>query len=163
MTEGFFRTTCYSSQPISQGVTLLFFFAEKKKRSKKRKEFAFHLYCKIPISPEDYTRNCHHRFLPTKIPRRGEQAAAAAVTLPFSHLKLGRRVSGDPPLSLLKRKKEAKKEKSSRSICTVRFQYHPKIIQETVTIDSHQQKSPGGANRRLVRRNTTLFTVEIGA
>jgi hypothetical protein len=26
-------------------------------------------------------------------------------------LKLGRKVSGDPPLSLLKRKKEAKKEK----------------------------------------------------
>ena len=44
-------------QPISQGVTLLFFFAEKKKRSKKRKEFALHLYCKIPISPEDYTEN----------------------------------------------------------------------------------------------------------
>ena len=65
--------------------------------------------------------------------------------------------------SLLKRKKEAKKEKSSRSTCTVRFQYHPKIIQKTVTIDSHQQKSPGGANRRLVRRNTTLFTLEIGA
>ena len=42
-------------QPISQGVTLLFFFTEKKKRSKKRKEFAFHLYCKIPISPEDIT------------------------------------------------------------------------------------------------------------
>ena len=31
--------------------------------------------------------------------------------------------------SLLKRKKEAKKEKSSHSTCTVRFQYHPKIIQ----------------------------------
>ncbi|ERJ86735.1 hypothetical protein RUMCAL_03460, partial [Ruminococcus callidus ATCC 27760] len=28
---------------------------------------------------------------------RGEQAAAAAVTLPFLHLKLGRKVSGDPP------------------------------------------------------------------
>ncbi|MDY4019025.1 MAG: hypothetical protein SOY50_09375 [Ruminococcus callidus] len=51
--------------------------------------------------------------------------------------------------SLLKRKKEAKKEKSSHSTCTARFQYHPKIIQETITIDSHQQKSPGGANRRL--------------
>ena len=84
-------------QPISQRVTLLFFFTEKKKRSKKRKEFAFHLYCKIPISPEDYTRNCHNRFSPTKIPRRGEQAAAAAVTLPVSHLKLGRKVSGDSP------------------------------------------------------------------
>ena len=72
-------------QPILQGVTLLFFFAKKKKRSKKRKEFAFHLYCKIPISPEDYTRNCHHRFSSTKLSRRGIQAAAAAVTLPFLH------------------------------------------------------------------------------
>ena len=88
---------CYSNQPVSQRVTLLFFFTEKKKRSKKRKEFAFHLYCKIPISPEDYTRNCHNRFSPTKLPRRGEQAAAAAVTLPFLQLKLGRKVSGDPP------------------------------------------------------------------
>ncbi|WP_302344664.1 hypothetical protein [uncultured Ruminococcus sp.] len=86
-------------QPISQGVTLLFFFAEKKKRSKKRKEFAFHLYCKIPISPEDYTRNCHHRFSSTKLPRRGIQAAAAAVTLLFLQLKLGRKVSGDSPQS----------------------------------------------------------------
>ena len=51
--------------------------------------------------------------------------------------------------SLLKRKKEAKKEKSSRFTCTVRFQYHPKITRETVIIDSHQQNSPGGANRRL--------------
>ena len=65
--------------------------------------------------------------------------------------------------SLLKRKKEAKKEKSSHFPCTVRFQYHPKITQETVTIDSHKKKSPGGANRRLARRNTTRFTLEIGA
>ena len=96
-------------------------------------------------------------------PPAGRTGGLSAVTLPFSLLKLGRRVSGDSPLSLLKRKKEAKKEKSSRSTCTVRFQYHPKITQETVTIDSHQQNSPGGANRRLVRRNTTLFTLEIGA
>ena len=52
--------------------------------------------------------------------------------------------------SLLKRKKEAKKEKSSRFSCTVRFKYHPKITHETVTIDSHRQNSPGGANRRLL-------------
>ena len=32
--------------------------------------------------------------------------------------------------SLLKRKKEAKKEKSSRFTCTVRFKYHAKITQE---------------------------------
>ena len=37
---------------ISQGVTLLFFFAEKKKRSKKRKEFAFHLYYKVKYHPK---------------------------------------------------------------------------------------------------------------
>ena len=39
LVEGFF--SLYSSQPISQGVTLLFFFTEKKKRSKKRKELAY--------------------------------------------------------------------------------------------------------------------------
>ena len=52
--------------------------------------------------------------------------------------------------SLLKRKKEAKKEKSSRFTCTVRFQYHPKITRGTVIIDSHQQNSPGGVYRRLL-------------
>ena len=35
--------------------------------------------------------------------------------------------------SLLKRKKEAKKEKSSHSTCTVRFKHHPKITQEILT------------------------------
>ena len=93
--------------------------AKKEKRSKKRKEFAFHLFYKIQVSPEDHVS--------TKIPRRGIQAAAAAVTLLFSQLKLGRKVSGDPPLSLLKRKKEAKKEKSPRFTCSTRFKYHPKI------------------------------------
>ena len=57
-------------QPISQGVTLLFFFAEKKKRSKKRKEFAFHLYCKIQVSPEDYTRDFHQQNSPGGAYRR---------------------------------------------------------------------------------------------
>ena len=57
-------------QPISQGVTLLFFFTEKKKRSKKRKEFAFHLYCKIPISPEDHTRDFHQQNSPGGAYRR---------------------------------------------------------------------------------------------
>ncbi|WP_455254726.1 hypothetical protein [Ruminococcus sp.] len=52
LTEGFFRTTRYSSQPISQRVTLLFFFTEKKKRSKKRKELAFHLYYKVKYHPK---------------------------------------------------------------------------------------------------------------
>ena len=57
--------------------------------------------------------------------------------------------------SLLKRKKEAKKEKSSHSTCTIRSSITRRF--------THQQNSPGGAYRRLVRRNTTLFTLEIGA
>ena len=61
--------------------------------------------------------------------------------------------------SLLKRKKEAKKEKNSRSTCTVRFQYHPKIIQEIST----NKTPPAGHTGGCRRRNTTLFTVEIGA
>ncbi|MFQ7515288.1 MAG: hypothetical protein ACLRMM_07595, partial [Ruminococcus callidus] len=62
-------------------------------------------------------------------PRRGEQAAAAAVTLPFLQLKLGRKVSGDPPLSLLKRKKEAKKEKRKEFAFHLHYKvkYRPKI------------------------------------
>ena len=61
---------CYSNQPVSQRVTLLFFFTEKKKRSKKRKEFAFHLYCKIQVSHEDYTRDSHQQNSPGGAYRR---------------------------------------------------------------------------------------------
>ena len=50
-----------------------------------------------PLSGEaNFCSSCYN-FSPTKIPRRGKQAAAAAVTLPFSQLKLGRKVSGDSP------------------------------------------------------------------
>ena len=140
---------------ISQGVTLLFFFAEKKKRSKKRKEFAFHLCYTAMYHTKIIQETFPHRFSPTKFPRRGKQAAAAAVTLPFLQLKLGRRVCGDPPLSLLKRKKEAKKEKSSRFTCTTR---------SNITRRLHINKtSPAGRTGGCCRRNTTLFTVEIGA
>ena len=158
---------------------LRFFFSllKRKKEAKKEKSSPT-LVLYGNASHEDYTRNCHNRFSSTKLPRRGEQAAAAAVTLPFSQLKLGRKVSGDPPhavtlpflhlklgrkvsgnlpLSLLKRKKEAKKEKRKEFALHLYYaaMHHPKI--------THQQKSPGGANRRLVRRNITLFTLEIGA
>ena len=77
---------------------LRFFFSllkRKKKQKKKKVRVSLVLYGNA--SPEDYTRNCHNRFSSTKLPRRGEQAAAAAVTLPFLQLKLGRRVSGDSP------------------------------------------------------------------
>ena len=77
---------------------LRFFFSllKRKKEAKKEKSSPT-LVLYGNASHEDYTRNCHNRVSSTKLPRRGEQAAAAAVTLPFSQLKLGRKVSGDPP------------------------------------------------------------------
>jgi hypothetical protein len=84
--EGFFRAIRYSKQTISQRVTLLFFFAEKKKRSKKRKEFAFPLYCEIQVSPENYTGN--NLFRLTKIPRRGDRRLVRRNTTLFT-LKIG--------------------------------------------------------------------------
>ena len=57
--------------------------------------------------------------------------------------------------SLLKRKKEAKKEKSSRFPCTTR---------QCTTRRLHINKNPpAGHTGGCRRRNTTLFTVEIGA
>ncbi|WP_302932286.1 hypothetical protein [uncultured Ruminococcus sp.] len=61
--------------------------------------------------------------------------------------------------SLLKRKKEAKKEKSSRFTCTVRFKYHTKITQEILI----NKTPPAGHTGGCRRRNTTRFTFEIGA
>ena len=92
---------------------LRFFFSLLKRKKEAKKEKSSRFTCTTRSS---ITRRLHA----AKIPRRGKQAAAAAVTLPFLHLKLGRKVSGDSPLSLLKRKKEVKKEKSSRSTCTTR-------------------------------------------
>ena len=95
---------------------LRFFFSLLKRKKEAKKEKSSRFTCTIR---QCTTRRLHKRFSPTKLPRRGEQAAAA-VTLPFLQLKLGHKVGGDPPLSLLKRKKEAKKEKSSRFTCTIR-------------------------------------------
>ena len=55
--------------------------------------------------------------------------------------------------SLLKKKKQKKKR------VRVALVLHGNASHEDYT----PQKSPGGANRRLVRRNATLFTLEIGA
>ena len=74
---------CYSNQPVSQRVTLLFFFTEKKKRSKKRKEFAFHLYCKIPISPEDIT------FSINKTPPAGHTGGCRRRNITLFTLEIG--------------------------------------------------------------------------
>ena len=72
---------------------LRFFFSLLKRKKEAKKEKSSHFTCTV--------RQCITRryniFRPTKIPRRGIQAAAAAVTLPFLHLKLGRKVSGDSP------------------------------------------------------------------
>ena len=56
--------------------------------------------------------------------------------------------------SLLKRKKEAKKEKSSRFPCTTR---------QCTTRRLHTNKTPPAGHTGGCRRNTTLFTLEIGA
>ena len=69
---------------------LRFFFSLLKRKKEAKKEKSSHSTCIIRFK-------YHPKFPPTKIPRRGEQAAAAAVTLPFLQLKLGRKVSGDSP------------------------------------------------------------------
>jgi hypothetical protein len=48
------------------------------------------------------------------------------------------------------KKKEAKKEKSSRCTCTTWQRTTRRLHKKLSLIDSHQQKSPGGANRRLL-------------
>ena len=73
--------------------------------------------CQLPFQGSLF---CLVNFHQQNSPPAGRTGGLSAVTLPFSLLKLGRRVSGDSPLSLLKRKKEAKKEKSSRSTCTTK-------------------------------------------
>ena len=74
---------------------LRFFFSLLKRKKEAKKEKSSRSTCTIKSS---ITRR-YNIFQSTKLPRRGEQAAAAAVTLPFLQLKLGRRVSGDPPQS----------------------------------------------------------------
>ena len=75
---------------------LRFFFSLLKRKKEAKKEKSSRFTC---TTWQRTTRRLYKRFSPTKIPRRGEQAAAAAVTLPFLQLKLGRKVSGDPPQS----------------------------------------------------------------
>ena len=114
---------------------LRFFFSLLKRKKEAKKEKSSHFTCTV--------RQCITRryniFRPTKIPRRGIQAAAAAVTLPFLHLKLGRKVSGDPPHAvtlpflhlklgrkvsgdspLTEKKKRSKKRKEFAYPCTTR-------------------------------------------
>ncbi len=92
---------------------LRFFFSLLKRKKEAKKEKSSHCTCT--------TRQCTTRRLHiNKNPPAGHTGGLSAVTLPFLHLKLGRKVSGNLPLSLLKRKKEAKKEKSSHCTCTTR-------------------------------------------
>ena len=135
---------------------LRFFFSLLKRKKEAKKEKSSHSTCTIRSS---ITRRLHV----AKIPRRGKQAAAAAVTLPFSQLKLGRKVSGDSPLSLLKRKKEAKKEKSSRFTCTTRSSITRRLHKKLSLQILINKDSPEGHTGGCCRRNITLFTLEIGA
>ena len=65
--------------------------------------------------------------------------------------------------SLLKRKKEAKKEKSSRFTCVTRSnitrRLHKKLPSQILT----NKNPPEGHTGGCCRRNITLFTLEIGA
>ena len=70
---------------------LRFFFSLLKRKKEAKKEKSSRFPC---TTRQRITRRLYKRFSPTKLPRRGEQAAAAAVTLPFLQLKLGRKVSG---------------------------------------------------------------------
>ena len=72
---------------------LRFFFSLLKRKKEAKKEKSSRFTCTIRSN----IARRYNIFRSTKIPRRGEQAAAAAVTLPFLQLKLGRKVSGDPP------------------------------------------------------------------
>ena len=79
-----------SCAKLTQGDVLLFFFTKKKKRSKKRKDLAYpcsERQCMPRLAVfSQLTRNIN--------PPEGQQAASAAVTLPFLTAKLGGRVSG---------------------------------------------------------------------
>ena len=89
-------------------------------------------------------------FLSTKIPRRGEQAAAAAVTLPFSHLKSGRKVGGDPPpavtLPFLQLKLGRRVSGDPPPAVTLPFSQ----LKLGRRVSGDPPQSPGGANRRLL-------------
>ena len=110
---------------------LRFFFSLLKRKKEAKKEKNSHSTCTVRFQ---YHPKIQH-FRSTKLPRRGKQAAAAAVTLPFSQLKLGRKVSGGL-LSLSKsavaisagRRADSprKKEKSSHSTCTIRQMHRTK-------------------------------------
>ena len=110
-----------------KGLRFFFSLLKRKKEAKKEKSSRFTCTTRSSI-----TRRSH-----AAIPRRGEQAAAAAVTLPFLQLKLGRKVSGDSP------------QKSSRCTCTMR---------QCTTRRLHINKN----NRRLailgLTRRTKIFS-----
>ncbi len=65
--------------------------------------------------------------------------------------------------SLLKRKKEAKKEKNSPTLVLYGNASHEDYTRNFFPHRFSSTKIPRRGCRRLVRRNTTLFTVEIGA
>ena len=153
LTEGLPAT---AANRFHKELRFFFFFTEKKKRSKKRKEFAFHLYYKVKYHTKIIQRIFHlckifyiyvetppppngdspplsgeafltFEFPTTKLPRRGEQAAAAAVTLLFLQLKLGRKVSGAPPpqrenIAPKIAYKKQHRTKSDEQLCAVLFE-----------------------------------------
>ena len=92
---------------------LRFFFSLLKRKKEAKKEKSSRSTCTVRFK---YHPKITQEILTNKTPPEGHTGGLSAVTLPFSQLKLGGKVSGDPPLSLLKRKKEAKKEKNSPTL-----------------------------------------------
>ena len=74
---------------------LRFFFSLLKRKKEAKKEKSSHFTCTVRF--KYHTKITQEILINKTPPRRGEQAASAAVTLPFSQLKLGRKVSGDSP------------------------------------------------------------------
>ena len=122
---------------------LRFFFSLLKRKKEAKKEKSSRFTCTIRSSiPRSY-----NIFQSTKLPPAGHTGGLSAVTLPFLQLKLGRKVCGDPPLSLLKRKKEAKKEKNSPTLALC-----GNVSHEDYTRNCHHKFSPTKIPRRGNRR-----------
>ena len=74
---------------------LRFFFSLLKRKKEAKKEKSSRFTCTVRFK---YHAKITQEILINKTPPAGHTGGLSAVTLPVSHLKLGRKVSGDPPL-----------------------------------------------------------------
>ena len=96
----------------------------------------------------------HERQCKTKIPRRGEQAAAAAVRLPFFLRSIGGKGSAvSTPLCEKEKKKQKKKSSRLPLFCAAMYRTKGSAIFVT-----HNINSPEGGTGGCCRRKTALFS-----